>query len=161
MTRDGSKTTLVAKKTIWWNLANLKNPSVSSIRVFSLHPVSGGVDPIINHMVFTNVPMAKSHEILSKPAILQGGTAKFSHYMVVAQKNTPTNHYTGCITKKPHESRIPSKKKAPDQHSNKSDHQAPPVSGPTQKHSHKTTSENNFIYITKWVPKKQLLSRLT
>ena len=140
MTRDGSKTTLVAKKTIWWNLANLKNPSVSSIRVFSLHPVSGGVDPIINHMVFTNVPMAKSHEILSKPAILQGGTAKFSHYMVVAQKNTPTNHYTGCITKKPHESRIPSKKKG----SGPTFQQIWPPSSTSFRTNTKTFTQNNF-----------------
>ena len=102
MTRDGSKTTLVAKKTIWWNLANLENPSVSRMHVFSLHPVSGGVDPIINHMMFTNVPMAKSHEILSKPASLQAATAKKHHITTScgSNKNTPTNHYTGCITQK-------------------------------------------------------------
>lgn len=112
MTRDGSKTTLVAKKTIWWNLANLKNPSVSRMHVFSLHPVSGGVDPIINHMVFTNVPMAKSHEILSKPASLQAATAKLSHYMVVAQqKHTNQPLHRMHHPKKQHESRIPPKKK--------------------------------------------------
>lgn len=85
-----------------------------------------------------------------------------SHYnQLWLNKNTPTNHYTGCITKKQHESRIPSKTRLRtniprnlttnlhefrDQHKNIH-----------TKQLQKTTS----FTLQSGSPKKQLLSRLT
>lgn len=84
MTRDGSKTTLVAKKNNLMKLGQFcKTLSVKQHTWFFLkNPVSGVFLTLSlkKNMVFTNVPMAKSTKIiLSKPASFQAATAKKLH----------------------------------------------------------------------------------